>query len=153
MHLWAKHFWLLYRGGCFIEVQMYRFTSLGTWLGGCNNKVAVIMRWLFNRVTTILRFHCIDYLGMYIHETLVPASAKLCMLLCLYSYSQQHGSSDSLKRKEIKSFLWYQPLFGPCSRFRTLALPLETLGYILLCILGYDFLGLFQVSPISFQYL
>ena len=22
-HLWAKHFWLLYKGGCFTEVQMY----------------------------------------------------------------------------------------------------------------------------------
>ena len=29
-HLRAKHFWLVYRGGCFTEVQMYRFTSLGT---------------------------------------------------------------------------------------------------------------------------
>ena len=50
-HLWAKHFWLLYRAGCFTEVQKYRITSLGTWT------VAVILRWLLNGVTTILRFH------------------------------------------------------------------------------------------------
>ena len=39
-HLRAKHFWLLYRGGCFTEVQMYWVTSFGTWLGGYNNEVA-----------------------------------------------------------------------------------------------------------------
>ena len=39
-HLRAELFWLLYRGGCFTEVQMYGITSLGTWLGSCNNEVA-----------------------------------------------------------------------------------------------------------------
>ena len=30
-HLWARHCWLLYRGGYFTGVQMYWITLLGTW--------------------------------------------------------------------------------------------------------------------------